>query len=576
MAEEYQFTPRDFLEDERKEFQSFRHASKKDHEIMQRAGERISRKEVKHPSVLVEFDDWLSSPEVEEKEREIEAKLEKKKESGSPEEVDRFIYFSEDYLELMKNFGHDGTEELYGKKQIEGFDAVKMFKGIEDTIDRIKYLESLSTPDAIACLYSIDDNLTIKRVTNLKQRLEYYSNVINDQDSDYQPDSFDSLEHALKMDLLRYSMFGTPELEIYTRTRKKIEAETWANTKRLIPLSGGRAGVHSYEFLDKLYKDACTQAGKKGEMSEEAKKHLAIGLGVKWLKKSIDYHRNYTSPRSYFFGSYQEAVDWARLPEKTQQRLQFLRQNVSGIDLHNIRRFIGKSEPNKALEKKFFAARHRLHKFENDPDSERDRIINDFTSKEENKFSKKIEKIERDEAREARELWEKTDSKENAKSELEESAKHFKESKQRAKESHEKELERLKNLSVDEIKKLLQSKHDELERRKIFEEPISKKALDLEFLAHQYGSIYPTNIDWINTAPYGLINKCHRMLNSGMSYDKVMSYINVYEVMGEDFENLSGKQIRSLLELPPRMIEFIKENLKKMSPEDINKMVDDP
>lgn len=565
----------ELLEEERKEFEAFLRQKEEPHKIMARAAERLSGKEVKGREVFEEIETWFSPSKTEkELEEDERKKFEKLKREGKLLEAEKFLYYSEDFEKLMNFFGHAEVKPLYGKEQIGNIKEVKKFKQIKDQIERLKFLQTLELPDAIACVYSIEDKFGYQRIQKLKKRLSLYLDSAQRLDYCYYSES---LEENLKCDILRHASFGTPEMEIYQKAYHYL-LEDGVEKKHLVPLSGRRSGVHSYEFLREIFNEALGEVKKRSrgrDLSPDELEKQATVLGAKWLRKSMEYNDPNEGRNSPFVGSYKEALAWARLTPAAQKQLLFLRRNVAGKDLHNIGRFVGKGKPNEALEKRYFGARSIYNKLVEDPERERPRIMADLTAINDEKFERKLAKLERDEAKDAKEIWEKTSLKDEAKELLAESADHFAEKRRELAVFREKEITRLQNLSDDEIIEIYRAKSNELWRRSAKAKPLAEKALELESLAHLYRHQFSLKTDWLNSAPFGLINRCYQMHLATGSPKKVLSYVQAYEILGKDLENYSGQQLWSLIGMAPELLRFVK-NSKTYRVEDLERLIDDP
>ncbi|MBU1166909.1 hypothetical protein KKC60_00680 [Patescibacteria group bacterium] len=489
---------------------------------------------------------------VKKKKKDFSKKIEEK-------EKDEFLYFSKEYKTLMEYLGYENVQDLYGKIQISQIPEVKKYKEIKDPISRLEYLDQLEMPEEIACLYSVDDASTIPRIIRFQERMAKYQKMIKDPGIDVYPSS---IALGLKRDVFRYSMLGEPEMEIYKKANKWCEKDE-ISTRHMVRLDGAGAGISSYKLLQEIYHDALKDTKKEHkaeDLTTEKIEDLAVRLGAIWLSKSMEYNLPEKGPTSSFFATPKEAIAWAKLCPRTQERLKFLRQNVSGIDLHNIQRFIGKSEPKKSVERSFHRASRMLNEFDKNPEDKRKELMDELLVKNNNSFEAKIAKIERDEARGAREIWEKVDSKEEAKKQLGEYDEYFKEEKEKIKEAYQTENERIKNLSGEEARNILLQRLEKTRRKRELERPISEKALFLLSLGHKMserGSYSLSEIDWINTAPFGLINRCYRMHFEGVSEEGIEKYVRLSNSLGDNLANLNKEERAKLAMVSDSVLMFI-------------------
>lgn len=482
-------------------------------------------------------------------------------------EADRFLYYSKDFENLMNYLGYEDAEPLYGKLQIIAKPEVRKFREIADSIERLKYLDQLEAPAAVACLYSLPDEMKIPRILRIQDRMKKY--FLMTRDPKYASEvSPESLKRGLKRDVLRYAMLGTPELAIYKKAARYCE-EDKISTNHLVKLHGYGAGVPSYEFLRKVYDDARAEVEKnyrEKDLSADQKDNLAVKLGAKWLRKSLEYNDPKRVASSSYVSGPEEAVAWARLHPRTGDRLLKLRRGVPGIDLHNIGRFIGKSEPHKSLDKAFFKAKESLDAFSAGSTEESQKLINELTAVEDENFRTRITKIEREAAEDAREIWEKVKSKSEAKDQLRKSSKHFEKKENQLRGAHFREIGRLKKLSQTEIKEILTMRLEKARRKRDLERPISEKALFLQALEHrvkrQKGAKFASNVDWVNSASFGLINRCYRMHFESVPDEELLGYARVSQALGENLKYFKGDQVRLLCRMPDDFIFFVARKIR--------------
>lgn len=361
---------------------------------------------------------------------------------------------------------------------------------------------------------------------------EKYKNYRYVDETTYQPANPQDIRTGLWRNAVFASMLGTPELGALTIARNRMrhaaqgesdEAYTARADMNNLPTV---RGYHSYIFpprmkkykiykddqyveegtgelvlepvdgtvgyafpeLAKTYQQVLRRVERRNpELDDSKLEHKAVLELARLIEKSTEYNNPYRGEGSPYRSEFEEQLAWAQLGEQVQRQLRGMRQKIMGVDLHNIGRFIGKSGDN-PYEKEW----RRIERFAS-------RISPDNVSSAREYFlllaQKKIERQH------------KTLGNEAATTVLLEGSAN---------------IGAINQMSDEEILTRFSEERSKLEQKRNSRMSLAQKALTLHFTDSPENG--ESLIDWINDAPFGLINRTHTMLTRGVSKETAFAY----------------------------------------------------
>lgn len=399
--------------------------------------------------------------------------------------------------------------------------------------EKLTALLDMPVADAVNCLRH--EPYGIRAINYLARRLEYYQSKMPTEEqlsaqgsyAYYSPKSYftaDGIRTGLRRDILLAAMYGRPELAALTLAGQWCE-QKGVPTVHMPQLTGTYSGITSssigvYQELLDIYTQATVAVGKKQGLDPASPlvEHRAVLLMARWLTKSMEYNCAARSGGSSYVAPISEAVAWARLGEGVQRQLRGMRQRINAVDLHNTKRFIGKSGNNR-YEREIKIIHRDLTILENESSQPhlRDEVLKRVCSlelatlqkkfqREEQRLSsaldrsiRSIEKLNLAEEEEALQLESAKSRFSNQLSEL-----------QRALQDRERYLQ---SRSYEQVEGDLQARLETLVDKAEKHKSLAQKALDLHF----HFKDVCDSVDWINTASFGQISRAHRMLSEGVS-----------------------------------------------------------
>lgn len=408
------------------------------------------------------------------------------------------------------------------------------------TIDLLENLKKCSVRGAVNVLLDMG---TDSQREYLIGRLEEYGELVTsgvpiveqkykngeyvDEITGHQPAEPKDIRTGLWRDVVFASMIGTPELGALTiaRNHMRYAAQGESDEARTIHADMHNLprirGYHSYIFpsrmeqrwkyedgenvelppesidgeigyafpeLAKTYVQVLRRVERSNpELDDAGLEHKAVRELARLIEKSTEYddpHRGEGSPyRSHFA----EQLAWAQLGEQTQRQLRGMRQKIIGVDLHNIGRFIGKSGDN-PYEKEW----RRIEQFAGS-------VSPDAPSSAREYFlllaHKEIEKQHKTLGNEAAATIITNGSA---------------------------SIDAINQMSDEEILTRFSEERSRLEQKRNSRMSLAQKALILHFADKPEDG--ESLIDWINDAPFGLINRTHTMLTRGVSKETAFAY----------------------------------------------------
>jgi hypothetical protein len=455
----------------------------------------------------------------------------------------------------------DGKNVSVDKKKIEDF------KNTEDDIERLELLCRMNTVEAMQALNESAHTKGAKKY--LANRLDFYQKMIqgklvhrytveewSSQKNKYvevayeDPIDFSDVTSrtvylGLLRDMMYASMHGTPELagvKIATKWANEDREKGNKKIRNVVELFGYHSGIDEvsigqWEDLGGLYKKCLEKVRRDTErdkLTEEQIEHKAVLLMARELKDAYDWSGIIKNTRfSPYNPRLEEAVTVGRLgDEKIKSQLRGMRFKIRETDLHNIKRFIGKSGPNKYEgERRYLYAvvktlkegnkeeREALLKQENK--SMQERQTNWFTHEKErleHKFEKGQTQIKQ------RELLD-----EERDLQLANLRARFERDIANLETKHQQKLEYFESRNANQLLSDLKERQEVVEERYEKRKSLAQKALDLHFQINHHGGDHDSKpfagvVDWINYAPLGTIKRSHKMVRLGMSDEQVVEY----------------------------------------------------
>ncbi len=356
----------------------------------------------------------------------------------------------------------------------------------------------------------------------------------------------ETIRSGLFRDILFASMIGTPEMGVYKIAKRKCKDED-LSTEHMVLLKGYHSGIepgpngsigYGYPFLRKLYGEArkfIEQRATKEEKQagEEHLEHRAVLLASEWLTEAMDYNDPGRTPHSPYASGIEEAVAWARLgDEHIKDQLRGMRRKISGVNLRNIERFIGKSGPNK-----YEKERRRLYGMlkiltEGDEHERQDLLEreNDFMQKwQVNWFAHEKERLEQKFEKAQKQIEQKDLSDEEREFRLTSLKQRFDTQIANLEAEYRQKLDYFQNRTVEQLLSDLKERQEVVKERYEKHKNLAQKALDLHFQINHRGGDHDSEpldgiVDWINYAPFGTIKRSHKMMRLGMSDEQIVEY----------------------------------------------------
>lgn len=423
-----------------------------------------------------------------------------------------------------------------------GSNSTKLVEAL--TVDRPsseEILDGLKSCSVSGAVNTLLDLGTDSQREYLIKRLEKYAELIEMgifvdeivQNGGYveektQPASSKDIRTGLWRDVVFASMIGSPELGALTIARnrmKRLAAEKegedssalQANTYNLPNIRG----YHSYIFpsynekrfkwedvqnielppefinaevgyafpeLAKTYEQVLRRVERSHPGSDEGElEHKAVLELARIIEKSAEYNDPYRGQGSPYRSDFAEQIAWAQLGEQVQRQLRGMRQKIIDVKLDKIGRFIGKSGDN-SYEKKW----RMIEQYA-------ETVSSDDVSSARNYFlvvaQKEIEKQYKLLGSESAEVIIAQGSA---------------------------SIDIIKQMSDEDIMARFSEERSRLAKKRNNHMSLAQKAIILHFMdKSENGEIL---IDWINDAPFGLINRTYNMMTKGVSKETAFAY----------------------------------------------------
>jgi hypothetical protein len=429
----------------------------------------------------------------------------------------------------------EGFERLrdYIKVDPQGESRSASRQDFENATSRREKLQALLTmplPDVVECLRA--EPKGFQAIGYLTRRLEYYQSGVPSQDelsgddsyaySDQNSFSAEDIRTGLRRDTLLVAMRGTPELAAITLASRWC-VEKGIPTVHMPRLTGYHSGVTStslgvYNDLFDIYHRATQIVGKEQGIDPTSPlvEHRAVLLMARWLTKAMEYNSPDRSSGSSYVSSLAESVAWAQLGEGVQRQLRGMRQKIQDVDLHNIKRFIGKSGDNR-FERELKAIQRDLDLMQDESAGPeiRDAVLAKNTSHDLSTLRRRSAQDEQRlvsaRERSLRQIEKLNLPADEAELQRASATREFDAKLSELRTLSNQRLTYLQSRSPQQLCSDLQAELESLAEKAEKYKSLAHKALELHF------SDMGNAVDWINEARFGQISRAHHMLSQGVS-----------------------------------------------------------
>jgi hypothetical protein len=450
-----------------------------------------------------------------------------------------------------------------------------------------------------------------------------YVNVVKEELIDSSDLSPETIKLGFKRDVYYAAMQGTPEMGAIKIATKKINAEREDKTqlqhsndlyrktpiKSVIELHGYYSGIFEgslglYSEVCHLYKQ-CEQEIKKrfhnNNLDEKELEHKAVLLMARRLEGACKYAGIIRASESPYNPSFKESIIVGQLGDGVMRQMRGMRNKIQETDFDNVERFIGKSGDSRYQHEKkridkdvialedFVANNHyddaHFLTVKNEDGSDRNVKGNEaaeIMTRQKNGeaikradlwFTKKSEKINHWLEKSKIKIAEYDISEEERNSIYQIVQDRYDKKISDLEQEYEVEITRLKNRSPEELLESLKERQGIVNKRFEKRKSLAQKAIDLHFHFNHEGRKYDSKpfdqIDWINSAPFGVIKRAHRALNAGVDdLTIIMRALSEINNDSSDYQS-PGDFARSLCK--SRSLNKVIRNFEKFSvPEDLH------
>ena len=469
---------------------------------------------------------------------------------------------------------YNGLFTFLGENTTPDPNIQQKYQAISGQKEKLQFILDLPLVDKVKLFCS--DNFGYANYDNFMRRLQFQQDFINgtamvwtnkwDSEQGEYVDVQESLDsdlanpHDISLGLerasLRSAMIGTPEYGAYKMALDFAHSWDYSITSDFPEIKGYWSGIYKNGngssigdwrlIIDEYQKIAEGTAKRRPELQGTDLEYRAVRDAAWIFATSMEYNGTGRGPESPYVSSFHESVAWAQLGQPVRAQLRGMRQKIEGVDLHNIGRFLGRSGLNsvrssyESEKSRLLADVQNLAELENDGDKDGlERVVRENNERE-------IQKQNYWQERETTRINHKYD-KLISKTRSEERKEEY----ERRRNS---ELEALfadcderrsyyEHRTLEQQYSDLNTRIDIIDRRINKRKSIAEKAIDLHFALlpkyededdddddYDYSNDGPrvvpfevrTNIDWINEAPFGLIRKAHKLLNSGLSQQELV------------------------------------------------------
>jgi len=274
------------------------------------------------------------------------------------------------------------------EKKVPEKEKIKKFGEIEDSIERLELLSTMSLTDAITAIREHSD--TEGSYKYLADRLDFYQKFISGEavkretkqewDSEknayvevvkeYQINASNATPETIRLglwrDMLYAAMQGTPEMAAVKIATKRINRsladkarkEGWSRPTKIrsaVELFGYYSGIFEgsigqWSDLGDLYKKCLAQIQRRHEkekLTDEQLEHKAVLLMAKRIEGADEYNGVINTSASPYNAGFKEAIAAGQLGHKVMRQMRGMRNKIQETNFEHIERFIGKSGDNR-------------------------------------------------------------------------------------------------------------------------------------------------------------------------------------------------------------------------------------
>ncbi len=397
-----------------------------------------------------------------------------------------------------------------------------------------------------------------------------------------------SLSIGLKRDILYAAMIGSPELAVYKIAKKTIPAGPLKGRgKVFIPLPSNfhyadkkeplgslihfpkLFGVFSsidlgsigetYPLLAYVYQEALNLVENKTEdsaLNKQEIEHKAVKQAASWLIEAFNYYNHDRGPNSPYTPTLKEAIIWARLGDnQVKSELRGMRRKIMGIDLSNIKRFIGRCGQNPYAKRRARIDRKIkcLEYLYTDKRAQQEDIIRTENlralEKEEYKMRELKERLNKKYGKEVRDVSDQPLSEGERDIELKRLEEELLSQVSLIEKEYQDVCQLISSRGQKEVLNELKLQKKCIDQKYNKRKNLLQKALDLYWMegVMRYDETDYMNdkllkndknlvfnpIDWINYAPLGTIKRAHKMLQNGYDKKFIIQYALTEIICGE-------------------------------------------
>ena len=510
-----------------------------------------------------------------------------------------------DYEELFRQDEEDYLDEheadLRDRHEKLSFDEViGKYKGLftflfEDTVpnpnieqkyqaitgqkNKLQFILDLPLVDKVKLFCS--DNFGYANYDNFMHRLQFQQDFINgtamvwtsrwDDEQRKYVDVQEPLDPGLAKPVnislglerasLRSAMIGTPEYGAYKMALDFARSWDHSITPDFPEIKGYQSGIYKKGnessigdwqlIIDEYQKIAEETAKRRPDLQGADLEYRAVRNAAWIFATSMEYNDKDRKPGSPYVSSFHESVAWVQLGQQVRAQLRGMRRKIDGVDLHNIGRFLGKSG---------CSEKYRSLKSERSRLSNRIEYINRLTDDGKQEFLAKENAFEIKKQEEWREkeiarinhkygkLIDKTRSEERKAVYVSRQEEEI----QRVVTDTSGRIEYFESRTLDGLFSDIDERRELLSRRIEKRKSLAEKAIKLHFatLPDQPDDEVPSidcGIDWINSAPFSLIKKAHKLISQNLPQAELA--IEIMKLQGIADEEIKSTVVKQAVRL---------------------------
>jgi len=537
--------------------------------------------------------DWRKALDLEtplnEEEEKVEPLGEKKREQIDIKSLDRIFTYLEGGLRIpdrskIEQFGNirEGLDRLKALQSMSVVEATEAIRDFGLTPGAYNYLAR-----RLEFFQKYISGEATKKVNTQEydEKTRQWVDVVKEEPINPSYATPETIKLGVIRDIYYAAMQGTPEMGAVKIATKKINAEIERNKQRqgassrsaqnpvksVVEFHGYYSGVFEgslgqYPELSQLYKDCKAEVSRRSanaNLDEKELEHKAVLLTARRLEGAYNYNGTLNTSRSPYNAGFKESITVGQLGHRVMRQMRGMRSRIQETNFRNVERFIGKSGDNryqgekKRLDKDVKA----LEDFTQDNNSYDASYLSIKQDGAERRVKGKeaaeiMTKQKNNEATQRAKLWFDRESAkinhwlEKSKTKIagydipdEERDSIYASVQDRynkkvadLEQEYQHEIARLENRTPEELLRVFQERQAIVNKRFEKRKSLAQKALDLHFRfnheGRDYGSKPFDQIDWVNSAPFGVIKRAHRAMSAGAD-DQTIMMRALAEVNGE-------------------------------------------